>query len=405
MDVATDEFSICFHTGGKDETPAEYGLTHFCEHMFCKGTPRFPTSRSAKDYLADNGGTTNARTGLSRIEFVGRIVARNLNILIDFIADRLQNSLFDEKTIENERGVITEELHRALSRDNIKMQSFCDKNLFDLYVPNGKVVLGTSETISSFTRAQMLEFVARRMSAHNCLICISGKIENEQELLNTLEEKFAFLPTHDVSVNQNLTYHPCRAHNNMPGRENIVLEILFPEKFADTVENKYQNKCVGKFARCLRQELFDVLRSENGLTYGVTMSGYGNMFTSVFGPRIETSSENVARVVALAAKTSYRVYSEKLPTDKDLLRYKNQNELGRANFLENNASRCERFVDDWLIYKNMYDFNAETKMSDSITSADVIKYTRNYFDGDMSIITHGLKCDGDLEQIWKDNFK
>ena len=124
MEVATDEFSICFHTGGKDEKPDEYGITHFCEHMFCKGTPRFPTARIAKDYLADNGGTTNAQTGLSRIEFVGRIVARNLNILIDFIADRLQNSLFDEKTIENERGVITEELHRALSRDNIKMQIF-----------------------------------------------------------------------------------------------------------------------------------------------------------------------------------------------------------------------------------------------------------------------------------------
>ena len=110
-------------------------------------------------------------------------------------------------------------------------------------------------------------------------------------------------------------------------------------------------------------------------------------------------------MVALTAQTSYKVYSENLPNDTDLLRYKNQNELGRANFLESNADRCDRMVTDWLIYKNMYDFNKQTKMSDSITNADVVKYTRDYFDGDMSIITHGPKCDGDLEQIWKDNFR
>ncbi len=405
MDVATDEVSVCFHTGGNDETPDEYGLTHFCEHMFCAGTPRFPTQRRANDYMADHGGSVNARTGLSRIEFVGRIVARNLDVLIDFTADRLQNALFDEKVIDNERGVIIEELRRALSRENTKMRIFCDKSLFNLYVPNGKVVLGTPETINSFTRDQMREFIARRMSAHNCLICVSGKIENQDELLKTLEEKFSFLPTHDVSVNQKMTYTACRAHNLLPDRKNVVLEILFPEKWPDTDENLFQNLCIGKFSNCLRQKLFDVLRSENGLTYGVNMTGYGNMFTSVCGPRIETDVENVERVVALAAQTAHKVYAENWPTDTDLVRYKNQNELMRANFLESNADRCDRIVTDWLIYKRMYDFNKQTKLSDSITNADVIKYTRDYFDGPMSIITHGPKCDGDLEQIWHDNFR
>ena len=129
------------------------------------------------------------------------------------------------------------------------------------------------------------------------------------------------------------------------------------------------------------------------------------MFTSVCGPRIETDAENVERVVALTAQTAHKVYAENLPSDTDLVRYKNQNELIRANFLESNADRCERIVTDWLIYEHMYDFNKQTKMSDSITNADVVKYTRNYFDGDMSIITHGPKCAGDLQQIWKDNFK
>ena len=71
MDVATDEVCICFRTGGFDENPSEYGITHFCEHMFCKGTPRFPTARIAKDYIANNGGDINAATSPRRLRFVG----------------------------------------------------------------------------------------------------------------------------------------------------------------------------------------------------------------------------------------------------------------------------------------------------------------------------------------------
>lgn len=405
MDVATAEVSVCFKTGGLDEQPNEYGLTHFCEHMFCKGTARFPGQRIAMDYIADNGGSSNAQTSLFRLEFVGRIISRNLPILIDFIADEIKNPLFDADMIENERGVVIEELRRSLSRDSTKMRLFVDKNLYDLYVSEGGVVLGNAGTINSFTRNQMLDFVSRRLSAHNCLVCVSGKIENSAQLLQQLEQSFAFLPTHDVAVKLDLNYTPHVLHNFMPERKTVVLEILFPDLWDDTPENMYKNICVGKFKKCLRHRLFDVLRSDSGLTYDVSPVGYGTRFSGVSGTRIETSAENVARAVALIAKTANKVYSGGQPTDDDLARYRNQNELADANFLENNADRCSRLVGDWLFWDKVYDFNQHKQMSDTATSADVVKYSRGCFDGAISIITHGPKFDGDLKQIWYDNFK
>lgn len=405
MDVATAEVSVCFRTGALDEKTNEYGLTHFCEHMFCKGTPRFPNKRNAMDYIADNGGFANAQTSLFRLEFVGRIIAKNLPVMIDFLVDEIQNPLFGTEQIESERGVIVEELQKSLSRASVKMRTFVDRNLYNLYIPNGQLVLGSAETINSFTRDQILDFVSRRLSAKNCLVCISGKIEDEAELLRKLEESFSFLPTHDISVRRDADYTPHILHNFMPERKAVTTEILFPDLWDDTSDNAYQNICVGKFKQCLRQKLFDVLRSENGLTYDVGMVGYGTRFSGTSGPSIETSPENVARVVALTAKTAHMVYSENLPTDDDLTRYRNQNELDDANFLENNADRCERLVSDWLYWDTLYDFNKHKQMSDSVTSADVVKYTRGYFDGAMSIITHGPKFDGDLKQIWYDNFK
>ena len=44
-------------------------------------------------------------------------------------------------------------------------------------------------------------------------------------------------------------------------------------------------------------------------------------------------------------------------------------------------------------------------MCNSITRDDIIKNTRGFFDGEMSILTVGSKFDGDLMKIWRDNFK
>ena len=131
MEAATDAVRVCFQTGGQDEKPNEYGLTHFCEHMFCKGTKKFPTARDAKDFIANNGGITNASTSTTILSFDGRIVADKLSVFINFLADRIKNSVFDEKVLENERGPILDELRRGLSIHGIinimerRIEEFC----------------------------------------------------------------------------------------------------------------------------------------------------------------------------------------------------------------------------------------------------------------------------------------
>ena len=55
MELETTYVKVHFSTGSRDEAPNEYGLTHFCEHMLCKGTPRFPSKKSIDDYLDYHG--------------------------------------------------------------------------------------------------------------------------------------------------------------------------------------------------------------------------------------------------------------------------------------------------------------------------------------------------------------
>lgn len=405
MDSATDEFYVCFHTGGYDEKPTEYGITHFIEHMFCKGTPKFPTARIAKDYIANNSGFIGASTSRNNLLFYGRIIAENLDILIDFTADRIKNSLFDKNVLEKERGVIMDELRRSLSDTQTKNDIFRIAKLFNMVVPDGKPVLGNVENIQSFTREQMMDFISKHISAKNCTICISGKIKDSTELLNKLENLFSFLPTIDVPERNVLTYTPTVAHRYVPDSQNVKLEILFPALYKDIYENMYQRMCVHLFNTYLGEKLFDVLRSDNSLTYGVRSVLYGDWACNVNGIQTQTSPENVAYAVELIAKTVYDIYTNNLPDEEYITKYRNKTKLGMANLLEDNEERCECLLANWNSYQWVYDIDKINELRNIINPEDVKKYTHGYFDGDMSILTYGPEFDADLVKIWRDNFK
>lgn len=404
MDLETINFKVLFRTGSRDEKPNEYGLTHFCEHMLCKGTPRFPDKKSAEDYLDYYSGTRNASTGNAQLSFYGRIIAEHTEKLVDFIGDQLQNSLFDPKKIDIEHGVVCDELRRALDNPFRQYDDFLSKTLFDYAIFSVRS-LGTVELINSFNRDQIIEFLSRRLSAKNCIICASGKIEDTDKLLKYIEKTFAFLPSIDVLENTAIEYTPAIAHNSKPDNTNVKIRILFTDKCGNSYDNLYQNHCVGDFERYITRELNRVIRHENGLVYGFGCVGFGNEKFMINGFATETAAKNIEKCVALIAQNAYRVYTENKINADDLDRMCRRSKLSRADFLESAGGRSDKLISFYRQYGRLYDFYAINKMYDAATVDDVIKYSRGYFDGPISIITQGADFTADLGAVWRENFK
>ena len=405
MDIETVYAQITFFTGGRDESPNEYGITHFCEHMLCKETTRFDSAKQRMDYLENNGGYSNASTSTKRLTIYGRIVAENLNILLDTFADQLQNKLFKPETIEKEKNIVIDELNRSLNNNSEKMSDFFDKVLFNWYVPNGQITLGNEDTIKSFTREQLFAFFNRRFSAKNCMITISGKIKDEKETLAYVEKLFSFLPNHDVSENTELKYTPIIAHNNQIKKDTIHVAVLFPDLRENTYENRLKNIALGYFEQYLSNELLNTVRFEKGLVYDITTDTFGNEKTGLNAIVTQTTPERIAEVVATMSKACLHVYQEKQITDEELQRYKNFDKLPMADFLENAKGRAKRITNFWHHYNRLYDFDKSKAETNSITVQNIIDASRGYFDGPMSIITQGADFDADLKQIWENNFK
>lgn len=402
MDLETVAVKIAFDTGSRDEKPQEYGLTHFCEHMLCKGIPEYPSYKSMKDFIENEGGAFNAGTSNSTINLHGRIIAENINSLLKIFSESLKNSLFDEKKIEIERNVIKDESRRAHDKNSRKYSDFINTNLFGY---SSFRTLGPDENIDCFTRDQMLDWIHKRLSAKNCVICISGRIDNTSELLKSLEDMFVFLPTNNVETHKDITYTPCDKFCAEPSLKNVWLGIFFPNIRPNLYENIKENIAETKFHKYLVQELGEVVRQQNGLVYSIGMAKYGNEYNGAFCIDTETSSENIERAVALIAKTSYRVYTKDKITKTVVERFLNIHKLSDADFLESATHRCDALVSHWLKFARLYDFYEIQEIDKSITADDVMNASSGFFDGPMSFMTFGAEYNSDLRKIWIDNFK
>ena len=140
--------------GSRDETEAEGGITHFIEHMVFKGTQR------RRGYLINQrmesvGGYLNAFTSKEHTCFYARGLSEHLDRALETVLDLVTQPTVPPKELEKEKDVVIEE---------IKMYEDAPEDyVFDRYEaalypghPLGRPVIGTPESVRSFTRDDVL---------------------------------------------------------------------------------------------------------------------------------------------------------------------------------------------------------------------------------------------------------
>ena len=101
--------------GGRDEAPAELGLSHYLEHMLFKGTPTRPPG--AIDTLLEGlGGTSNAFTSYDYTHYDVVVPADSIVAAAELLADIAVNAAFPPPEIESEKKVVFEEM--SLTEDD-----------------------------------------------------------------------------------------------------------------------------------------------------------------------------------------------------------------------------------------------------------------------------------------------
>jgi predicted Zn-dependent peptidase len=173
--------AIFVGAGSCYESKEEAGISHFAEHLFFKGTERRPTSKEITQDIEGVGGIINGGTDKEVTVFWCKVASSHFPIALDVLSDLLLNSRFDNKEIEREREVINEEINMNLDLPQQRVNMLIDELLWPEQ-PLGREVTGYKETVSSITREQLLNYVARRYMPNNTVLSIAGNIQHEEAM-------------------------------------------------------------------------------------------------------------------------------------------------------------------------------------------------------------------------------
>ena len=161
-------------TGARDETPEISGVSHYLEHMLFKGTP----GRSALEVNLEfdrMGAKYNAFTSEENTVFYAAVLPEYQEQVLDLWADLMRPALRDDD-FTTEKGVILEEIAMYKDLPHFDVQDRARKLHFGAH-PCGNSVLGSNESITALTAAQMREYFQRRYVPNNLVLAATGKID------------------------------------------------------------------------------------------------------------------------------------------------------------------------------------------------------------------------------------
>ncbi|HEX9951110.1 MAG TPA: pitrilysin family protein, partial [Rubricoccaceae bacterium] len=184
----TAAVGVWVDAGSRDETDAEGGITHFLEHMVFKGTARRP-GHLINQRMEAVGGYLNAFTSKEHTCFYAKGLAEHATRALDTVLDLVTAPTLPEREIEKEKDVVVEE---------IKMyEDAPDDQIFDLVeaavYPGhalGRPVIGTPESVRSFTRDGLAAYLGRHYTPDRLVIAAAGN-ETHRQIVRAAERLLA----------------------------------------------------------------------------------------------------------------------------------------------------------------------------------------------------------------------
>ena len=168
---------IWVKSGARNERENEHGMAHLLEHMAFKGTSRRSAFQIASD-IENVGGEINAATSVETTSYYARVLSDDVPLAIDILADILTESKFDADELEREQHVILQEIGAAHDTpDDIVFDKFTETAYRHQTI--GRSILGTPETVKSFTSRQIHDFIERQYGAERMVVVAAGDIKHD----------------------------------------------------------------------------------------------------------------------------------------------------------------------------------------------------------------------------------
>lgn len=261
---------IIVNAGSTLEMKNEYGVAHFLEHMFFKGTNKHTYKEINR--ITTELGDANAFTSKETTAYFISSLASNFERSADMLMEMFFEPAFIEEEFEIEKGVIVEEYQSRMDDPTVFFWNMANESFWGSQ--RGHKVVGNRNTIANMTIDDLKSFRKRYYNVDNVVFAVTGNID-ESEVVRVFEGLLANVPSSSyVKLDSSaIDYDDINYEDfefNHKAKQAIIgfmaKGVSAKEKYDKNYRNSVMNVGLGGGMHSL---LFDRIREELGLCYHV----------------------------------------------------------------------------------------------------------------------------------------
>ena len=378
--VRSVAIGIWIGTGSRNENEKNNGISHFLEHMFFKGTEK-RTSQEIAEAFDSIGGQVNAFTSKEYTCYYAKVLDNHAPYALEVLSDMFFHSRFDPEEVEKEKKVVLEEIKMYEDTPDDIVHDLLNKAIFENH-PLGYPILGTEETLESFTQDTLREYMERTYTPENVVISIAGNVKDSfisevEKYFGSYERKSQISTKADPTFHKNSIVrrketeqaHLCLGFEGIPIGDRFIYPLIVA------------NNILGG---SMSSRLFQDVREKRGLAYSIFSyhTSYEDTGTvTIYGG---TGANQLEDLFSTIWKT-IDVLKENGITEKELKNSKEQLKGNLMLSLESTNSRMSRNGKNELILKEHKSLDEMVQLIDAVTKDEVNDIFQRIFNSSYSV--------------------
>lgn len=365
--VATATLGLWVGVGSRSEPASLNGISHFLEHMAFKGT----TTRSAKqiaEEIENVGGHLNAYTSRENTAYHARILAQDVPLAVELIADILQNSTFEEDEIARERDVILQEIGQSFDTPDDIIFDYFQETAFPDH-PLGRPILGTPEIVGSITQNDLKTYMKKEYTASRMVFAAAGAVDHDH-IVTLCQKNFTHLSSHPTDTVKKASYQGGHFFNQR-SLEQVHLVLGFESCPANHPDHYPFAVFSSLLGGGMSSRLFQEVREKRGLVYTIYSFKTAFQDSGLFSIYAGTGEHQVDELLP-TIKDILGTFPQTLE-DKEIERSKAQLKAGLLMSLESTSARCEKLAQHLMVYGRPIPPEEVIEKVNKVTREDIIR--------------------------------
>ncbi len=362
-------------SGSRDEHGAEWGASHFLEHLLFKGTERL-SARDIAESIESVGGEMNAFTTHEQTVFYVRVPDTQLEPAFNVLADVLWNPAFRVDDVEAERRVILEEIGMRDDTPDDLVHDLFASALFPEH-PLGREVLGSEASITAMERDDIAAYHGAHYRPANVVFAAAGNLTHEK-VLELVDARFPSTPGDrpDRPRSEATAAEPTVVFNRDTEQTHVVMGVrsfaaLDPDRYALTVANQV-------LGGGMSSRLFQEIRETRGLAYSVFsyQASFDDAgFVAIYAG---TAPEHVPETLEVIGAELDRLVTNGL-SETEISAAKGHLVGSLAMSLETSASRMRRLGRSELVEGEIPSLEELIARVDAVSAGDIARAIERVF--------------------------